>query len=128
MRCATNLKTQDNLNTIADWTVQNKMKLNEDKTNYMVFCRSENEMATRLEEVKLVGVWLTTWLDWDKNTKELFNKAYARMTMLTKCVGINHEDLVEQSLKIENVQKLCLKVIFGSEYSSNEVVWPGKTE
>ena len=161
--CATNLKTQDNLNTIADWTVQNKMKLNEDKTNYMVFSRSETEMATRLtvnnktidriEEVKLVGVWLTTWIDWDKNTKELCKKAYARMTMLTKLkyVGINHEDLVhiyilyirslleycsvawhstltvEQSLKIENVQKLCLKVIFGSEYSSYEdaLKWSG---
>jgi hypothetical protein len=70
------------------------MKLNETKTNYMVFSRSETEIATRMtvnsktidriEEIKLVGVWLTTWLDWDKNTREICKKAYARMTMLTK--------------------------------------------
>ena len=70
------------------------MKLNEDKSNYMVFSRSETEVATRLtlngntldriEEVKLLGVWITTWLDWEKNTKEICKKAYARMTMLTK--------------------------------------------
>ena len=62
------LKTQDNLNQIGDWT----------ELNYMVFSRSETEFATRLaingntidriEEIKLTGVWLTTWLDWDKNT------------------------------------------------------------
>ena len=88
---ANNLTTQDNLNDIADWTNQNKMKLNEDKSNYMVFSRSDTEFATRLtindrtidriEEVKLVGVWITTWLDWQKNTSELCRKAYARMTI-----------------------------------------------
>ena len=70
---ASSLKSQDNLNTIADWTDQNLMKLNEEKTSYMVFSRSDTEFATRLspngrtigriEETKLVGVWLTTWLD-----------------------------------------------------------------
>ena len=149
---ADNLKTQDNLNSIANWTEQNKMQLNEQKSNYMVFSRSETEFATRLklngntldriEEIKLAGVWLTTWLDWDKNTRELCRKAYARMTMLTKLkyVGVPTEDLitvyilyirslleycsvvwhstltVEQSQNIENVQKLCLKVILGEEY------------
>ena len=73
-----NLKTQDTLAKLADWTDEKKMKLNKDKTSYMVFSRSETEFATRLtlngqtldriEEVKLVGVWLTTWLDWEKNT------------------------------------------------------------
>ena len=77
---ASSLKTQENLHKIAHWTDQNQMQLNKDKTNYMVFSRSETEFATRLsidgdtidriEEVKLVGVWLTTWLDWEKNTKE----------------------------------------------------------
>ena len=75
------LKSQATLDTIAKWTETNKMKLNEEKTQYMVFSRSDTEMATRLslngktiqrtENTKLVGVWLTTWLDWDKNTKEI---------------------------------------------------------
>ena len=97
----------------------------------------------RIEEIKLVGVWITTWLDWDKNTREICKKAYARMTMLTKLryVGVPMDDLitvyilyvrslleycsvvwhstltVEQSQNLESVQKLCLKVILGDEYS-----------
>ena len=71
----------------------------------MVFSRSETEVATRLslngntldrvEEIKLVGVWIT-WLDWDKNTREVCKKAYARMTMLTKLkyAGVPKEDLI----------------------------------
>ena len=153
---ASSLKTQDNLNSIAAWTNQNLMKLNEQKSTYMIFSRSETEFATRLtlndktleriEEVKLVGVWLDTWLDWSKNTKEICKKAYARMTMLTKLkyVGVPATDLitiyilyirslveycsvawhstltVEQSKNIENVQKLCLKVILGCEYQGYE--------
>jgi hypothetical protein len=43
------------------------------RSNYMVFSRSDTEMATRqtlnektldrIEEVKLLGVWITAWLD-----------------------------------------------------------------
>ena len=153
---ASSLKSQENLTTIADWTDQNLMKLNEEKTTYMVFSRSDTEFATRLslngrtidriEETKLVGVWLTTWLDWDKNCREVCKSAYARMTMLTKLkyVGVPTDDLlniyilyvrslleccsvvwhstltVEQSKKLENVQKLCLKVILGESYTSYE--------
>ena len=153
---ASNLETQSILNNISEWTDQNLMKMNSDKTKYMVFSRSEKEFATRLtvkgatleriEETKLVGVWLTTWLDWDKNTRETCKKAYARMTMLTKLkyVGVDTADLIhiyilyvrslleycsvvwhstltkEQDHDIENVQKVCLKVILGSEYPGYE--------
>ena len=54
------------------------VKLNESKSNYMVFSRSNTEFATgltingntidRVEEVNLVGVWLTNFLNWYKNT------------------------------------------------------------
>ena len=64
---------QRHSDNIAQWTDLNKMKINEDKTRYMVFSRSETEVATRLavnsrtidriEETKLVGVWLDTSLD-----------------------------------------------------------------
>ena len=153
---ATSLKTQQHLDNISAWTTQNLMKLNTDKTNYMVFSRSEKEFATRLtldgntidrvEETKLVGVWLTTWLDWEKNTREICKKAYARMTMITKFryVGVSTDDLLhiyilyirslleycsvvwhstltgEQSQDIEKVQKLCLKIILGEHYSGYE--------
>ena len=120
---------------------------------YMVFSRSEKEFATRLtldgntidrvEETKLVGVWLTTWLDWEKNTREICKKAYARMTMITKLkyVGVSTDDLLhiyilyirslleycsvvwhstltgDMTHDIENVQKVCLKVILGENYA-----------
>ena len=42
----TSLKTQDNVNQIADWTKENKMKLNKDKRSYMVFSRSNTEFST----------------------------------------------------------------------------------
>ena len=83
------------------------MKLNEEKCKYMIFTRSLTEIATRfeinskiidrIEETKLLGVWLTTYLDWTKNTKEICRKAYARMSMLTKLkyVGVGEEDLLE---------------------------------
>ena len=149
------LKTQADLETISEWTDKNLMKLNTCKTKYMIFSRSETEIATRLaikgqtidriEETKLVGVWLTTWLDWDKNTREICKKAYARMTMLTKLkyVGVDTADLIhiyihvrshveycsvvwhstltkQQIDYIENIQKLSLKIILGQEYSTYE--------
>ena len=149
---ASNLKTQENLDTIANWTTQNLMKLNEEQCKYMLFSRSETEVTTRLtlnnntleriEETKLVGVWITTWLDWEKNTREICKKAYARMTILTKLkyAGVPAQDLItvyilfirslleycsvawhstltgEQNQNLERVQKLCLKVILGEHY------------
>ena len=151
-----NLKSQGTLNKIASWTEENQMKLNEEKTNYMIFSRSQSEFATRLsvngktldrvEAAKVVGVWLTTWLDWERNTSEICRKAYARVTMITKLkyVGVNIGDLiniyilficsvleycsvlwhstltVDQSQRIERVQKTCLKIILGAEYSNYE--------
>ena len=86
-----------------------------------MFSRSETEFATRLtlngqtldriEEVKLVSVWLTTWLDWEKNTAVMCRKAYARVTMLTKLkyAGVKIEDLVDSySLYIRNCWSTAL--------------------
>ena len=51
----------------------------------------------RIEETQLVGVWVTTWLDWNKNTREICKRAYARMTMLSKLtyVGVPTPDILE---------------------------------
>ena len=153
---AQSLKTQSDLDTIAKWTDENQMQLNTDKSNYMVFSRSEKEFATRLsingetlnriEETKLVGVWLTTWLDWEKNTKEICKKSYARLTMITKLkyAGVPEEDLlhiyilyirslleycsvvwhstltVEQSQDLESIQMLCLQIILGEKCAAYE--------
>ena len=115
-----NLKSQGTLNKIASWTEENQMKLNEEKTNYMIFSRSQTEFATRLsvndkildrvEAAKVVGVWLTTWLDWERNTSEMCRKAYARVTMITKLkyVGVNIGDLINiYILYIRSVLEYC---------------------
>ena len=40
--------TQAHINQISTWTSENLMKLNEAKCNYMVFTRSKENFATRL--------------------------------------------------------------------------------
>ena len=151
-----NLKTQNYLDSIAEWTEENLMQINEKKSNYMLFSRSTTEVATRLkinnkvidrlEEQKVLGVWITTWLDWQKNTDEIVKKSFARLSLITKlkyigtsitdlidvyvlfirslleyCSTVWHSTLtVDQSNSIENVQKVCLKVILGNDYNGYE--------
>ena len=58
----------------------------------------------------MVGVWLTTWLDWERNTSEICRKAYARVTMITKLkyVGVNMDDLINiYILYIRSVLEYC---------------------
>ena len=59
---------QDKLNTIATWTEENLMKLNEEKSNYIIFSKAREEFAARLtlngkllerkKVTKIVGVFL----------------------------------------------------------------------
>ena len=39
---------QDQLNNIANWAEENPMKLNEQKYNYMIFFRAQENLITRL--------------------------------------------------------------------------------
>ena len=100
--------TQSRLDQISLWTSSNLMKLNSKKSNYMVFTRSQEVFATRLqiggltieqkEACKVLGVWITQDAgDWTRNTKEICKSAYARISMLTKLkyVGVGIEDLLE---------------------------------
>jgi hypothetical protein len=101
------LETQPRLNWIADWTDQNLMRLNEEKTNYLIFTRAQQKFATRLtvngkwlerkEAVKICGVWLQEDGGWEENTKQLCKSAYARLGMLTKLkyAGVRTEELVQ---------------------------------
>ena len=104
---STEYKTQQNLNSISQWTDVSKMKLNTDKSNYMMFTRTDYDFATRLTvngvkldqlpEAKVLGVWLTEDLTWSKNTKEICKNAYSRISMITKLkyVGVSIEDLLD---------------------------------
>ena len=74
-----NLKTQDYLNQISEWTKANKMKLNKKKSKAMIFNFTNNyqftsrtimddEVITVIKEIKLLGVMVNDSLNWDSNT------------------------------------------------------------
>ena len=118
----------------------------------MIFSRSKSNFGTRLSlnnqtldrvgATKLLGLWITEDLSWTKNCQAICQKAYSRMSIITKLkyVGISKEELIEiyilfirsvveycavafhstltqeQSRKLEKIQKTCLKVILGEMY------------
>ena len=88
------LLTKSNLDKISLWAENNLMQLNKSKTNYLIFSRTREEYATRLtidpthidrkKVTKLLGVWLEESGKWERNTKEILKRAYARVSMLTE--------------------------------------------
>ena len=146
-------KTQEHIDYIAKWTNENLMKLNEAKSNYLIFSRSRESFATRLfmnsvtleriNMTKILGIWISEDLSWSKNCQEIARKAYSRLSLITKLkyVGVNKSDLLDiyilfirsvteycsvvfhssltqtQSEKLERIQKICLKIILGEEYT-----------
>ena len=92
---ANNLKSQEQLNKINQWTQQNKMKVNNEKCKYMIFNFCNNSQFqtrlhmedTLLEQVKvhkLLGIYISDDLSWKVNTTHLVKRAYARMSILRK--------------------------------------------
>ena len=91
-------------NPISEWTTKNKMKLNTEKSNYMVLNKDREPFATRLtfdqvtleRKNKIIGlsVWLEETLKWDTNISEICKKAYPRIKMLSKLrfLGVSIED------------------------------------
>ena len=103
-----NIKSQQNLQQIQNWTEQKKMKLNVSKTKYMIVNFTDKyQFNTRLglegnaiDEVshaRLLGVYIQNNLSWQMNTNELVKKAYKRMVMLQKLYSFSVpiSDLVE---------------------------------
>ena len=135
---AGNLKSQDYLEKISDWTDERQMKLNTEKTNYMIFNFSKKfQFNTRLSlgEKKLDQV---------NKTKLLGLVAYSRMLILKKLVqfDVPLDDLIQiytlyirslteqssvvwhssitkgEQKDIERIQKIALRIILGQDYSS----------
>jgi hypothetical protein len=129
-----NCQTQSQLDEITEWTRQNLMKLNEAKSNYMIFKRTKSNFVTRLNlngtvldqlsTAKLLGIWITEDLSWAKNTQEICKKAYSRMSMLSKLkyVGTSTEDLVDiYVLFIRSCAEYC-SVAFHSSLTKSQSV------
>ena len=117
---ASTFKTQDYNDSISQWTSNNKMVLNEDKSNYMVISKSKEPFSTRLylNQTKLerqsqiihLGLWITEDLTWNKHIQEICKKAYPRVNLLTKLkyVGVSMEDLIElYCMHIRSLTEYC---------------------
>ena len=102
---ALNLKSQEYLEEIKDWTQKQKMILNQKKTKVMIFNFTDNyRFTTRLEldniqlevveKAKLLGVIISNDLKWDLNTADLVKRANARLELLRKvaCFSTSIED------------------------------------
>ena len=90
-----NLKSQMYLDKLQDWTKNQKIILNEEKTKSMIFNFTKNKsfphsshlMEKKIEsvtEMKILGTIITDDLKWGKNTKFLIKRAYARMELYAK--------------------------------------------
>jgi hypothetical protein len=99
---AVNIKSQGYLDKIKDWTDSRQMKLNTDKTNFMVFNFSRNfQFNTRLKlegsnidqvhETKLLGLVLRDDLSWKSNTDGLTKRAYTRMLIIKSYINLMYQ-------------------------------------
>ena len=102
-----NLKTQDYLNKINDWTKNQMMHINENKTKAMVFNFTKKfQFTTNLElnsklieietENKLLGTIISNKLTWDLNIKNIVKKANSRMQLLHQInkFGASKDDMM----------------------------------
>ena len=95
-----NLKTQEYLKKISEWTSENKMALNKKKCQAMIFnftrdyqftsrTMIEDETVGLIKETKLLGVIVNDQLTWESNTHYLTTRANARMRLLHKLVSFS---------------------------------------
>ena len=130
------MKMQSYVNAIQNWSNENMMKINRDKSNFILFNRSKDDFTTRLTisedkidripVIKLLGVWLQEDLGWQENTKQICKKAFSRITLLNKLkyVGIQTEDLLTiYKLFIRCIPEYCSSVFHSSlsEELSNKI-------
>ena len=112
-----NAQSQNNLDQIESWTTENKMKLNVQKSQVMIFNHTKDfQFATRLyleetlletvTQTKLLGTIVQSDLKWGENTEMIVKKGYQRMLILHKLYSFNigDDDLVHiYSLYIRSI-------------------------
>ena len=120
----------------------NFMIFSRSNENFATRILLNGNLIERRSSSKLLGMWISEDLSWSKNCQEICKMAYSRLSLITKLkyVGVQIEDLieiyilfirsvteycsvvyhssltVEQSDKLEKIQKTCLKVILGDSY------------
>ena len=152
-----NSKVQGQLDEINEYAMINEMKINKNKTKVMLFntarlrdftpkLKIDGDPIDVVEEIKLLGVILTSDLKWNENTMHITKKAYNKLWMIRrlKLNGANRKDLLDIYIKhvrrvvensavvwhpgltkintteIERVQKSAFAIILGKDYNNYE--------
>ena len=103
-----NIQSEKHLDKINNWTNENQMALNRNKTKYMVVnftkkfqfntrIRLEDTLLQEVSTCKLLGVIFNNDLNWHDNTESIIKKANKRMIILHKLFDFNLpiEDMIE---------------------------------
>ena len=111
---------QQTLNNLSKWTENNKMAINEEKSNYMIFSRNREMFSSRLtinnskldqvKIAKLLGVWISEDSSWARNCQEICKKAFPRINILSKLkyAGMNRSDLLNMYIMhVRSVTEYC---------------------
>ena len=102
-----NLKSQQYIDSISEWTKDHKMKINSEKTKTMLFNYTNNyQFRTRLKlndevletvtETKLIGTIITSDLKWDKILITLLRKHMPRWNSSENCLGLEPQYLISK--------------------------------
>ena len=126
-------KLQEKMDDISLWTRNNLMKINESKSNYIIYSRSKDEFTTRLKlndaslerisVIKLLGVWIEEDISWTENTKQICKRAFTRIHMLSKLkyAGISVTDLlIIYKLFIRSIVEYC-STVFHTALTQNKL-------
>ena len=145
---------QTNMRKIENFTKSNMMRINESKSKVMIFNKSkkydfqpefsfsEGGYLECLEEMRLLGVVLSSDLKWGANTKAILRKAMSKMWLIRRLKGakLDPKTIFEyyskeirplaehgvviwnsgltksQVMDLEKIQKVALKIILGDKY------------
>ena len=151
------LKSQQDIKDIDNWSKDNLMKLNPKKCKNMIINFSQkyqfstsiklhNEIIETVDDMKVLGTYISKDLKWDKNTNEIVKNANQRMQILhsaskfTRNIShlkdiynkfvrskletsssVWHSSLNEkQKYSLERVQRSSFKIILRNKYISYE--------
>ena len=105
-------RVYEQINDIQLYAGENEMKLNYDKTQFILFnpCRNYDflpeltkggQTISCVEEMKLLGIHLRSDLKWGDNTSAITKRAYARLWAIKrlKSIGAKPEDLKDVFIK-----------------------------
>ena len=146
------------LSKTAVFAEENEMVINRKKTKAMVFnpctaldfmpeIKLEDHQIEVVEEIRLLGVNVTSDLKWSSNTQNILKKANKRLWLIRrlKNMGASQHDLVDMFIKqirsilelavpvwqgsltledkadLERIQKSAVHIIMGQDYQSYDM-------